>query len=235
MAPTFTFFKKRGLDQSGVLTAIIVLAVIASACTIFIVVILVSNWRSTRRIARRTVLERHISRLSEKSFSSPDAKIPVTNPAPIPKRRSSLFRRDGQRSPVRPDRPARPWGEDFSSVCVLSTRVRPKRRSSTIVMRTFSMRRSQRSMYPRPYPSTERPFILPTARTIAAPEKALARTCTRSVSLVGTGPGRLPHEDRDDCRPASSRAPFRKPHPLPFFIHERPNGDVAPEESMLPL
>ena len=55
-------------------------------------------------------------------------------------------------------------------------------------------------------------------------------------------PSGRPRKDRDNYRPLSKRAPFRKPHPFPLSplsqistVRGRPDGDVPPEESMLPL
>jgi len=121
--------------------ATIILVVIASVCTIALVVILVLKWHIAKRKTTSTDLERPVSRLSHRSFLSPNGKIPAIS-APIPQHTSSLFR-DLKDCPFRPDRPAQPWGEDISSDCVDKKRLsRP-----TSLVKAFSVQRSRSSTY----------------------------------------------------------------------------------------
>jgi len=131
----------------------------------------------------------------------------MTISAPIPQHGSGLFR-DGKRSPLRPDRPTRPWGEDVPSGSVPSARVPPKRGLSTIPVKAFAIRRVQHSQYSRPFPSTGETFVLPTVRALAAPKRAFDRNRTRRVEFVGTGPGHLLYEDGDDVAPGKSMLPL---------------------------
>jgi hypothetical protein len=173
----------------------------------------------------RSKLDQRVSRLSEKSFSSPDAKIPITISEPIPRHNGSSDWGGSQRLPPRPDRPAQPWGENVSSELASLK----KRLSTVTLVKAFSMRRSQYSTYSQPFPSTHRSFILPTIRTLAAPKKVLVRNRTRRAPPVGARDGRLPGEDKDGYLPLSQRVPFRKPHPFPLSVRgpPDPDGDAA--------
>lgn len=97
------------------------------------------------------------------------------------------------------------------------------------------MRRSRSNVHSQPTPVTEQPITLPTVRTVAAPKKALPRDRAWGASPAGVGTGQSPCRDRVDYRPPSSRPPFRKPYPSPLSFRKRPDGDVAPDESILPL
>ena len=211
--------------------ATIVLVVIASACTILLATIFVLKWHVARSKTKLVELERPVSRLSHRSFSSPDAKNSKIS-APIPQHTSSLFR-DLKALPFRPDRPAQPWGEDNSSERV------DKRRLSTRLVKAFSVQRSQYSAYSQISPPTEGSFSLSAVRPPTVPKKAFARNRSWRASLMDGDPGnRSPRKDRDSYRPMSRRAPFRKPHPFPvspLSIHGRPDGGVPLEESVLPL
>lgn len=224
------------------LAAIIVLAILASTCTIILIVTLVSYWRSasSRRMTGRAKLDRRVSQLSEKSFSSPDAKIlmAISEPIPqFPQYKGSPILGGSHGLPLRPDRPAQPWGDDITSESMPSTRVPLKQRLSTVTLvKAFSARRSQYSMYSQPSPPADRSFILPTVRTVAAPKKAFVHDRTRRASLMNAGDNQLPSEDDDGYRLLPRRPSLRKPHP--FLISVRgppePGGDVAPGE-LLPL
>ena len=89
----------------------------------------------------------------------------MTISEPIPQHRGSLFWGDGR------GLPAQPRGEDISSEPAPSTRVPLMQRLFALV-KAFSMRRSKYNTYPGPSPPTDRSFILPTVRTLAAPKKA---------------------------------------------------------------
>lgn len=226
-------FIKREPSTTGVVTAIIVLAVLASTCIMVLIVILVSYWHSARRVTGRAKLDRRVSQLSEKSFSSPDAKILTTISKPIPQHKGSPFLGGSRGLPLRPDRPAQPWGEDVSSEPVPLTRVPLKQRFSTVTLvKAFSARRSRYSTYPQSSPPKDRSFILPTVHTLATPKTAFVRDRTRRASLVNAGDNRFPDADKSGYRPLSKRAPFRKPHPFPVSVRgpPDPDGDVAPGE-----
>jgi hypothetical protein len=217
----------RGLDQTrSIIIVIIVLVVIAAACAIILIVILVSNWR----MKRRTEPARPVSHLSEKSFSSPDAKILTTDSAPIP-RRKSKFSWDCNSQPLRPERPVQPWGEDISSERAPSTRVPLKRRLSATLVKAFSMRRPRfNNAHSQPSPQTEQSVIPPTVRAVATPKKAFAHNRAWSVSLAGVGSSRSSCEDRHEYLPLPSRAPSIKLYPTPLSFRKRPD-----EDSILPL
>ena len=230
-------FVKRDSSTTGLLTAVIVLIVLASICAAILIVMLVSYPRSAKRMTGRAKLDRRVSQLSEKSFSSPDAQILMTISEPIHQHKGSPFLGGRQGLPSRPNRPMRPWGEDIPSEPVPSTRVPPKRRLSTVALvKAFSMRRSQYSMHSQPSPPIDRSFVLPTVRTLAAPKKAFVRDRTRKASPVNAGNNGLPDEDKNGYRPLPRRPPFRMPHPFPVSVHGPPDtdGDVAPGE-LLPL
>ena len=205
--------------------ATIVLVVIASACTILLAAIFVLKWHVARRKTKLTELERPVSRLAHRSFSSPDAKLSAIS-APIPQHTSSLFR-DLKALPFRPDRPAQPWGEDTSSERV------DKQQLSTRLVKALSVQRSQCSTYSQLSPPSEGSFNLSTIRPPTVPKKVFARNRSWRASLMDGDPSnRSPRKDRDTYRPMSRRAPFRKPHPFPVFpssIRGRPDGGVLPE------
>ena len=199
--------------------ATIILAVIASACTIILASIFVLKWHIARRNARRTELERPVSWLSGKSFSSPDAKIPAIS-APFPQHTTSLFP-----LPFRPDRPARPWGAYISSERT------DKRRPSTSLVKAFSMRGSRHGTYSQQTPPSDRAFILSAVRPPMAPKKVFVRNRSWRASFMDGDPSsRSPRKDGDSYRPLSKRAPFRKAHSFPLSPLS-----TTPEESMLPL
>ena len=142
----------------------------------------------------RTRLRRPVLRPSEKSFSSPDAKIPRPHLSLVTQ---TVCSRVGSKdSPLRSDRPASSWGRAcFFKVYATSATVPLKRHLSTKLVKAFAIRRSQHRMFFQSSPPTERSFTLPTVCLLTAPKKAFYRNRVRGVDVC---PNRLPYKDRDN-------------------------------------